>query len=106
MKTFGTYFQNDKDAPIKYGEINLINPERQRLRGEPLLEGVEAYPVFQGFCGTDFELMKMGRENNLSHKKDPIKPAAPVTNIHLFNFKHLNIIIYYQLKNGIHFYKR
>ena len=68
VKTFGTYFQNDKDLPIKYGEINLINPERQRLRGEPLLKGVEAYPVFQGFCGTDFELMKMGRENNLSHK--------------------------------------
>lgn len=68
MKTYGTYFQNDKDLPIKYGEINLINPRRQRLRGEPLLKGVEAYPVFQGFCGTDFELMKMGRENNLSHK--------------------------------------
>ncbi len=68
MKTYGTYFQNDKDLPIKYGEINLINPERQRLRGESLLKGVEAYPVFQGFCGTDFELMKMGRENNLSHK--------------------------------------
>ena len=68
MKTYGTYFQNDKDLPIKYGEINLINPERQRLRGEPLLEGVEAYPVFQGFCGTDNELMKMGREGKLSAK--------------------------------------
>ena len=30
MKTYGTYFQNDKNLPIKYGEINLINPERQR----------------------------------------------------------------------------
>lgn len=68
MKTFGTYFQNDKDSPIKYGEINLINPERQRLRGEPLLKGVEAVPVFQGFCGTDFELMKMGRDKKLSKK--------------------------------------
>lgn len=68
MKTYGTYFQNDETNPIKYGEINLINPERQRLRGEPLLKGIEAFPVFQGFCGTDYELMKMGRENNLSHK--------------------------------------
>ncbi len=68
MKTYGTYFQNDKDLPIKYGEINLINPERQRLRGEPLHKGIEVYPVFQGFCGTDFELMKMGRENELSAK--------------------------------------
>lgn len=68
MKTYGTYFQNDKDLPIKYGEINLINPERQRLRGEPLYKGVEAWPVFQGFCGTDFELMKMGRDNRLFAK--------------------------------------
>ena len=68
MKTYGTYFQNDKDFPIKYGEINLINPKRQRLRGEEALSGVEAYPVFQGFCGTDFELMKMGRESKLSKK--------------------------------------
>lgn len=68
MKTYGTYFQNDADKPIKYGEINLINPERQRLRGEPLLKGVEALPVFQGFCGTDYELMKMGRESKLSAK--------------------------------------
>ena len=68
MKTCGTYFQNDKDLPIKYGEINLINPERQRLKGEPLYKGIEAYPVFQGFCGTDFELMKMGRDGKLLPK--------------------------------------
>ena len=68
MNTYGTYFQNDKDLPIKYGEINLINPKRQRLKGEEALSGVEAYPVFQGFCGTDFELMKMGREGKLSKK--------------------------------------
>ena len=68
MKTYGTYFQNDNEKPIKYGEINLINPQRQRLRGEPLLEGIEAQPVFQGFCGTDFELMKMGRDSKLSAK--------------------------------------
>lgn len=68
MKAYGTFFQNSKDEPIKYGEINLINPERQRLRGEPLLKGIEAYPVFQGFCGTDFELMKMGREGKLLKK--------------------------------------
>ena len=68
MITYGTYFQNDKEKPVKYGEINLINPKRQRLRGEPLLEGIEAYPVFQGFCGTDYELMKMGRDGKLNPK--------------------------------------
>lgn len=68
MKAYGTYFQNSETEPVKYGEINLINPLRQRLRGEPLLEGVEAYPVFQGFCGTDNELMKMGKAHKLSKK--------------------------------------
>ena len=68
MKAYGTYFQNDKDFPVKYGEINLINPERQRLRGEPCIKGIEAYPVFQGFCGTDYELMKMGGDGKLLSK--------------------------------------
>lgn len=68
MKAFGTYFVNDKEKPVKYGEINLINPPRQRLRGEELKSGKECRPVFVGFCGTDYELMKMGRECNLSHK--------------------------------------
>lgn len=68
MKTYGTYFKNDKENPISYGEINLINPGRQRLRDEEKKVGVEVYPVFCGFCGTDFELMKMGRENKLTPK--------------------------------------
>lgn len=68
MKTFGTYFQNSETEPIKYGEINLINPPRQRLRNEPSLKGIEVYPVFQGFCGTDNELMKMGKNGKLSAK--------------------------------------
>ncbi len=68
MKTHATYFQNDEKEPLKYGEINLINPPRQRLRGEEKKTGVEAVPVFCGFCGTDFELMRMGREGKLSPK--------------------------------------
>ena len=68
MKTYATYFQNDEKAPLQYGEINLINPPRQRLRGEPLKAGVEAVPVFCGFCGTDFELMHMGRRGALGPK--------------------------------------
>lgn len=68
MKTNATYFVNDEKAPLRYGEINLINPPRKRLRGEPALEGVEAIPVFCGFCGTDFELMKMGARGELNPK--------------------------------------
>ena len=68
MKTMGTYFQNSETEPLKYGEVNLINPPRQRLRGEEKLAGIEAFPVFNGFCGTDYELMKMGRAGNLDAK--------------------------------------
>ncbi|NLA77531.1 MAG: hypothetical protein GX851_06875 [Clostridiales bacterium] len=70
MKTNGTYFVNDEKEPLRYGEINLINPERQRLRNEPKKRGIEAIPVFQGFCGTDFELMNMGARGEL-HTKFP-----------------------------------
>lgn len=68
MKTCGTYFVNDEKEPLRYGEINLINPLRQRLRGEEKKEGKKALPVFCGFCGTDFELMKMGRRGLLDPK--------------------------------------
>lgn len=68
MKTNATYFVNDEKTPLRYGEINLINPARKRLRGEPALDGVEAVPVFCGFCGTDFELMKMGSRGELNSK--------------------------------------
>ena len=68
MKTYATYFQNDPEKPVCYGEINLINPERRRLRGEALKTGIEAIPVFCGFCGTDYELMRMGREGKLGAK--------------------------------------
>ena len=68
MKTNATYFVNDEKEPLRYGKINLINPPRQRLRGEEMELGIEAVPVFCGFCGTDFELMKMGRAKNLSKK--------------------------------------
>ncbi len=50
MKTYGTYFQNDPQRPLVYGEVNLINPPRQRLHGEPRKEGVPVEPVIVGFC--------------------------------------------------------
>lgn len=68
MKIYGTYFQNDPERPLCYGEINRINPPRRRLRGEELKEGIEAVPVFCGFCGTDYELMRMGRAGKLNSK--------------------------------------
>ncbi len=68
MKSIGTYFQNDPERPLVYGEVELINPLRQRLRGEEKKEGVLVHPVMVGFCGTDHELMEMGRKGLLSSK--------------------------------------
>ena len=68
MKSCGTYFQNDPQRPLVYGEVDLINPPRQRLRGEPKKEGILAHPVIVGFCGTDRELMEMGRRGQLTPK--------------------------------------
>ena len=68
MQTNATYLKNDSKNPIGYGEIELINPQRRRLRGEDEKEGILAESVVVGFCGTDFELMKMGMDNKLSPK--------------------------------------
>lgn len=68
MKVYGTYFQNDTKKPLVYGEVELMNPARKRLRGEPAKEGILAESVMVGFCGTDRELMRMGQELSLSGK--------------------------------------
>lgn len=68
MKVKGTYFQNDKDYPLVYGDVEIINPLRRRLRGEMEQEGILAESVIVGFCGTDHELMRMGREGLLEQK--------------------------------------
>jgi hypothetical protein len=68
MKVKGTYFQNDSKNPLNYGEVEIINPLRRRLRGEEEKEGILAESVIVGFCGTDYELMKMGREGKLTSK--------------------------------------
>lgn len=71
MKAYGTFFQNDALHPLVYGETELINPPRQRLRGEPLKEGIPVHPVLVGFCGTDHELMLMGQRGQLTAKFPP-----------------------------------
>ena len=68
MKSFGTYFQNNSAHPLVCGEVEVINPPRQRLRGEEEKQGVLVHPVLVGFCGTDHELMQMGREGRLQSK--------------------------------------
>lgn len=64
----GTYFQNDVDKPLVYGDVEIENVKRQRLKGEPLLDSVLCEPVMVGFCGTDNELMNMGQRGELAPK--------------------------------------
>ena len=68
MKVKGTYFQNSKEKPLVYGDVEIINPKRRRLRGEDEKEGILAESVIVGFCGTDKELMHMGEGGRLSEK--------------------------------------
>lgn len=63
-----TYFQNDKEHPLVYGDVELINPKRRRLRGEEEKEGVLAESALVGFCGTDNTLMHMGEAGLLTPK--------------------------------------
>ena len=67
----GTYFQNSKDKPLVYGDIELHNIPRRRLRGEEEKEGILAESVLGGFCGTDHTLMEMGRRGELNAKFPP-----------------------------------
>ena len=64
----GTYFQNDAEKPLVYGDVEITNIKRRRLRGEEEKEGVLCEPVMVGFCGTDNELMHMGQEGRLGAK--------------------------------------
>ncbi len=68
MTVKGTYFQNDAEKPLVYGDVEISNVKRQRLRGEELKEGVLCEPVIIGFCGTDNELMRMGSEGLMTPK--------------------------------------
>ena len=68
MKTIATYFQNDPIKPLVYGEAEIDDRARRRLRGEDEKPGVLCESVIVGFCGTDFELMHMGQKGLLDKK--------------------------------------
>ena len=68
MTVKGTYFQNDAVRPLVYGDVELHNVPRQRLRGEPVKEGVLCEPVMVGFCGTDFAFLNMAEQGLMGPK--------------------------------------
>lgn len=64
----GTYFQNNEQQPLVYGDVEIDKTKRRRLRGEEEKEPVLCEPVMVGFCGTDHELMRMGQKGLLGSK--------------------------------------
>lgn len=68
MRVKGTYFQNDREKPLVYGEVEIQAVKRRRLRGEEEKEPILCEPVMVGFCGTDHELMRMGQQGLLAAK--------------------------------------
>ena len=68
MTTAGTFLVNDRERPIRFGEVGLINPPRRERRGLPEREGLLCRSVIAGFCGTDWELMQMGARGELGPK--------------------------------------
>ena len=64
----GTYFQNDAEKPLVYGDVEIEDVKRQRLKGEPVKDSVLCEPVMVGFCGTDNELMNMGARGEMGPK--------------------------------------
>lgn len=68
MKVKGTYFQNDEQRPLVYGDVEIDNRKRRRLRGEEEKEGILCEPVLIGFCGTDNELMNMASKGLMTPK--------------------------------------
>jgi hypothetical protein len=68
MRTAGTFLVNDRERPIRFGEVDLINPPRRERRGLPERAGLLCRSVITGFCGTDWELMQMGARGELGPK--------------------------------------
>ena len=68
MTVKGTYFQNDAVKPLVYGDVEIHDVPRQRLRGEPIKNGVLCEPVMVGFCGTDFAFLNMAEQGMMGPK--------------------------------------
>ncbi len=68
MHTEGSFLVNDADRPLRFGEVNLIDPPRRERKGLPERAGTLCQTVATGFCGTDWELMQMGSRGELGPK--------------------------------------
>jgi len=68
LMTTGSYVVNDRERPIRFGEVEIENRETRATLKHERRKGILCHTVITGFCGSDYEFMKMGRELNFSHK--------------------------------------
>ncbi len=66
-KTKGTFLVNDKNNPVRFGEITIKNKTWQTDKNSKTKKGILVKNVMTGFCGTDYKLMDMGEKNELSN---------------------------------------
>jgi hypothetical protein len=70
-KTVGSHLVNDAERAIRFGEVHLLNPPRRERRGLAEKLGIQCSTVVTGFCGSDWNLMMMGRQGLLGPKFPP-----------------------------------
>lgn len=66
--TTGTFIINDKEKPVRFGEIEIENTPTQATLQHEVKKGIFCQTVITAFCGSDYEFMKMGRDLNLTPK--------------------------------------
>jgi len=77
MKTYwadyteGVFLENDPKRPAKFGRVRLVNPPRLPTATGRLSRGIKARTLITGFCGTDWELLRMGARGELDEKFPP-----------------------------------
>ena len=69
--TEGVFLENDPKRPAKYGRVRLVNPARRPTAAGRLRKGIKARTLITGFCGTDWELLRMGARGELDEKFPP-----------------------------------
>jgi len=66
--TEGVYFENSERKSAGFGKVKLVNPPRRPTALGKVRKGKIARTALTGFCGTDLELLRMGRRNQLDEK--------------------------------------
>ncbi len=68
MKVKATYFKNDPNKPLRYGDVEISSDSKVKLRGLEPKDEILVYPVITGFCGTDRAFLDMSKAGIMQDK--------------------------------------